>query len=94
MEARINDMNKSELILNLNKLHTTKLGIERIKRNLSLEEIDVVQACRDMIQDTNSSITKRGKNWYVNINSCEITINAHSLTIITAHKLRKPISGE
>ena len=30
--------NKNELILNLDKLHTTELGVVRMKRNLSLEE--------------------------------------------------------
>ena len=29
--------NKNELILNLDKLHTTELGVVRMKRNLSLE---------------------------------------------------------
>jgi hypothetical protein len=32
----MNDNNKSELILNIDKLHTTDLGIEQIKRNLCL----------------------------------------------------------
>lgn len=86
-------MSKNELIINLDKLHTTKLGVERIKRNLSLDEDDVVLACREMIQNPNSLITRKGKNWYVVINDCEITINAHSFTIITAHKLKKRMSG-
>lgn len=93
MITRINDMNKSEFIINLDKLHTTELGVERIKKNLSLEEDDVVLACRGMIQNPNSLITRKGKNWYVVINDCEITINAHSFTIITAHKLKKRMSG-
>lgn len=32
--------NKNELILNLDKLNTTELGVVRMKRNLSLE-VDV-----------------------------------------------------
>jgi hypothetical protein len=39
--------------------------------------------------DKNSVIVRKGKNWYVNVDNCEITINAHSYTIITAHKLKQ-----
>ncbi|WP_310601503.1 DUF3781 domain-containing protein [Anaerosporobacter sp.] len=78
--------NTNELLINLDNLHTTELGIERIKRNLSLDVEDVVNWCREKIQDSNASITRRGKNWYININYCEITVNAYSYTIITAHK--------
>jgi hypothetical protein len=31
---------------------------------------------------------RRGKNWYVSAENCVITVNAHSYTIITAHKKR------
>nr|WP_184093373.1 DUF3781 domain-containing protein [Anaerocolumna cellulosilytica] len=82
----MNDSNKSELILNLDKLHTTDLGMVRIKRNLSLEVDDVVNWCREKIQCSTAFITRRGKNWYVNVDNCEITVNAYSYTIITAHK--------
>lgn len=83
--------NNSEiLILNLDKLHTTNLGIERIKRNLCLDvEDDVVSWCKERIKDINSSIIRKGKNWYINIDNCEITVNAYSYTIITAHKVKK-----
>ena len=33
---------QSELILNLDRLHTTELGVMRITRNLSLEVEDVI----------------------------------------------------
>jgi hypothetical protein len=74
------------LLSNIDKIHTTELGVERIKRNLCLDVDDVVGWCKQKIQDKNSSITRKGKNWYVNINDCEITINTYSYTIITAHK--------
>jgi len=69
---------------NLDKLHTTELGVERIKRNLSLDDAKIVEWCR---QGTLSAddITRKGKNWYVRSDNCVITINAHSYTIITAH---------
>lgn len=81
--------NKNELILNLDKLHTTELGVVRMKRNLSLEVDDVVRWCRDKIQNLNALITRVGKNWYVNVDDYKITINAYSYTIITAHKIKK-----
>ncbi|MCQ2593467.1 MAG: DUF3781 domain-containing protein [Treponema sp.] len=31
-------------------------------------------------------ISRKGKNWYVDIGSGIITVNAYSYTIITAHK--------
>lgn len=76
----------NELIQNIEKLHTTPMGIERIERNLSIDVPDVVEWCRLEILDTSAVIERRGKNWYVNVKSYEITVNAHSYTIITAHR--------
>lgn len=75
-----------ELLHNLDKLHTTELGILRIKRNLSLETKDVVAWCKEKIISPSASIIRQGKNWYVNVDNCTLTINAHSYTIITAHR--------
>ncbi len=79
----------NELLKNLDKLHTTELGIERIKRNLSLDTDDVVGWCKTKINSANAVITRSGKNWYVNIDSCILTVNAYSYTIITAHREKK-----
>jgi hypothetical protein len=75
----------NELINNVDKIHTTELGIVRIKRNLELEIGDVVNWCKRKIRKA-SDIYKKGKNWYVAAEDFIITINAHSYTIITAHK--------
>jgi len=85
----MNNINENELILNLNKLHTTDLGVIRIKRNLFLDTDDVVDWCKIKIQNPNSSITKKGKNWYINTDNCIITVNSYSYTIITAHMIKK-----
>lgn len=77
-----------ELLNNLDKLHTTELGIVRVKRNLSLDTDDVVAWCKNKISSVHASITREGKNWYVAVDGCIITVNAHSYTIITAHKLK------
>ena len=74
------------LLDNLDKLHTTELGAVRVKRNLSLDTDDIVGWCRAMIASVDAVITRSGKNWYVRTDRCIITVNAHSYTVITAHK--------
>jgi hypothetical protein len=77
---------QTDLISNVDKIHTTVLGKERIRRNLCLDTNDVVDWCRQKIINPDSRIIRQGKNWYVYIDDCKITVNAHSYTIITAHK--------
>lgn len=77
------------LIENIDRVHTTEMGIDRIRKNLGLREIDVVAWCRSRILDKNAIIEKQGKNWYVHIDGCVITVNASSYTIITAHRETK-----
>ena len=76
---------KQVLINNIDKIHTTKMGIERIKKNLKLDINEVVDYCKNKILDKNCNIYKQGKNWYCEINNVIITINSYSYTIITAH---------
>ena len=79
---------KNDLIDNIEKLHTTPMGVDRIRRNLELSDDvkDVVEFCRQKILVPTANITRQGKNWYVKIDGCIITVNAYSYTIITAHK--------
>lgn len=79
----------NELLKNLDKLHTTELGVERIKRNLSLDTDDVVSWCIAKTNSASAVITRKGKNWYVSVENYVLTINAHSYTIITAHMEKK-----
>ncbi|MEY8428873.1 DUF3781 domain-containing protein [Lachnospiraceae bacterium 46-15] len=79
----------NDLLKNLDKLHTTQLGVERIKRNLSLDIDDVIDWCKIKINSANASITRNGKNWHVNADNYILTVNAYSYTIITAHKEKK-----
>ncbi len=80
---------ENELLYHLDQLHTTELGIERIKRNLSLDTDQVVEWCREKISAPEAVITKNGKNWYADAGDCIITINSYSYTIITAHEKGK-----
>ena len=73
------------LIENIDRLHTTDMGVDRIRRNLGLGNIDVVTWCKEKILKTDAVIERHGKNWYVDIDGCVITVNASSFTIITCH---------
>ena len=73
------------LLENLDKLHTTELGAVRIRRNLAIDQTDVVRFCKDKIMDERCKISRKGKNWYCEVDNIIITVNAHNFTIITAH---------
>ena len=81
---------KNDLIENIEKLHTTTMGVNRIRRNLELGDNvkDVVAFCRQKILAPTANISRQGNNWYVKIDGCIITVNAYSFTIITAHTMR------
>lgn len=51
------------LIRNIDKLHTTEMGMERIKRNLGLTNCDAVEWCRTRIMNKSAAIERQGKNW-------------------------------
>ena len=84
----MNDRQRQELMADLDRLHTTKLGEERIKRNLHLDVDDVVGWCAEKIREPRSEIARKGKNWKIIAAHNEITVNASSCTIITAHKIK------
>ena len=48
--------NRAILIDNIDKIHTTEMGVDRIRRNLKLENVDVVEYCKDKIMDENCHI--------------------------------------
>ena len=81
-------MNKEILLSNISKIHTTKMGIDRIKRNLKLDTNDVVDYCKNKVLDKDCNIHKQGKNWYCEIDNIKITINSYSYTIITTHTIK------
>ena len=79
---------KQILLTHIDKVHTTNMGIDRIKKNLKLDVDDVVQYCKNKVLDKNCNIYKQGKNWYCEIDNIKITINSYSYTIITAHLVK------
>lgn len=78
----------NSLIESIDKLHTTEMCIRRIKMNCQIETNDVVQWSRELILNRTARIERIGKNWYVLADNYRITVNAHSYTIITAHKVK------
>ena len=79
---------KQILLNNIDKIHSTKMGIDRIKKNLTLDNNDVIQYCKNKVLDKTCNIYKQGENWYCEIDDIKITINSYSYTIITAHILK------
>ena len=71
----------------LERLHTTELGKERIRRNLSIDEDDVVLWCRKLTDSDSAVISRKGKNYYIKADDVILTVNAGSYTIITGHRI-------
>ncbi|MDO4963481.1 MAG: DUF3781 domain-containing protein [bacterium] len=77
----------NNLINNIDKVHTTTLGIERIKKNINISN-DVVEYIKNKILNKKSNIYIKGKNYYVEIDNIIITINSYNYCIITAHTIK------
>ena len=75
----------NDLLKNIDMLHTTILGIDRIKKNLKIDVDDVVEYLKEKILNKNTLIYKKGKNWYCEIDEIIITVNSYNYSIITAH---------
>ena len=74
-----------KLLSNLDKIHTTKLGVERIKKNLKLDREDIINYLKEKIVNNNVFIYQKGKNYYCEIDDIRITINSYNYCVITAH---------
>ncbi len=79
-----------EIQKHIDEIHTTPMGIDRIKQNLGLlcPDSDVVDWCKCLITDPEAFFTLKGKNWYVTSGKAVFTINKYSMTIITAKKIK------
>ena len=84
------DRPTSDLIDNIDKIHITVSGAERIRRNLNLQADDIVSWCIKTVKHADI-IFRRGKNWYAYGCGVAITINANSYTVITAHKINAKV---
>ena len=83
-------MNEKEILINnINKIHTTHLGLDRIKKNLKLDNYDIIEYIKNIIKNKDTITYKKGKNYYCETDNIIITINSYSYTIITAHPKKK-----
>ena len=78
--------NKKILLNNLDKIHTTEMGIGRIKKNIGVEINEVVEFCKQKILSKDCNIYKKGKNYYCEVDNIRITVNSYSYAIITVHR--------
>lgn len=74
----------NELIVNIDKIHTTIMGIDRIKKNINIDGA-VVDFCKNIL---NTNITKKVGIGIVLIIIFLITVNAYSYTIITEYIIK------
>lgn len=79
-------MHRKALLENVDKIHTTEMGVGRIQKNLGIDD-EPVGYCILKLKREDAVFTREGKNYYVTVDGCRITINAGSFTIITAHKI-------
>ena len=52
---------KKILLDNIDKIHTTEMGVDRIKRNLKIDTADVVEYCKNKVLDKIAIYTNRVK---------------------------------
>ena len=78
---------ENNLFNNIDKIHTTKLGQERIQNNLKIQG-DVVNYLKKKILNVNCIIYQKGKNYYLEIDNIRVTINSYNYCIITAHIIK------
>lgn len=79
---------------NIEKIHTTPMGEERIRKNLQMKDFDTVEYCKALIASENCRMNRQGKNWYCENRDVRITVNASNYTIITAHRTFQAKQGE
>ena len=57
-------MDKTTLLNNIDKIHTTEMGAGRIQKNLGIDD-EPVSYCISKIKKEYSKVIKKGKNYYV-----------------------------
>lgn len=77
---------KKILLDNIDKIHTTDMGIDRIKRNLGIDSADVVEYCKNGILDNSCNIYKRGKTGIAKLTISE-SLSTHIVIPLLRHIL-------
>lgn len=76
---------KENILSNIDKVHTTRLGKERVLNNIKIDENDVVNYLKNKILNKDCLVSKKGKNYYCDVDGIRITVNSFNYCIITAH---------
>lgn len=58
---------KKILLDNIDKIHTTEMGIDRIKRNLKIDTADVVEYCKNKVLAINEQISNFAQTYPTNL---------------------------
>ncbi len=81
----------NNLIKNINLIHTTEMGYQRIIKNIGVFDTNIqknreliLNFCKQIVKNSKSKTIIIGKNYYISNNNITLTINRHSFTIITA----------
>lgn len=80
--------NNEDILSNIDKIHTTTLGLKRISKNLNIKEEESISYCKKVIKRKDTKIYKDGKNYYCENKNIKITINSYNYSIITAHIIK------
>jgi len=89
-KTRVTEEEKQMIFL---KFRNTELGLERIRKNLDLNDIsetELVAHCEKIIEETpHENFEKVGKNYYImsKKHKAILTINSFTMAIITAKKI-------
>ena len=59
-------MHREILLENIDKIHTTEMGVGRIQKNLGISD-EPVSYCISKLKQENSVVEKEGKKYYVNV---------------------------
>ncbi|MCH5172236.1 MAG: DUF3781 domain-containing protein [Erysipelotrichales bacterium] len=75
------------LLSDVDKIHTTELGYQRIRKVIKLSDAQLINYIKDIVKNSETIITKRGKNYYIYFENMRITINSYNYCVITAHSI-------
>ena len=75
------------LTQNLDKIHTTQMGVERIRRNLGLQTDDVVAWCKDAVKNADIMLLEKAKT-YKRMNKAAVIRHVDSIRKLDDAKQR------
>ncbi len=90
MMDEIMENNPMVLHSDINKIHTTELGFQRIRKNLAeraeslKEDSALIDFFKKLISSSDCKITRKGKNWYCQKDGIVLTVNGFNYCVITA----------